>query len=72
MVQRIEIAARDAAERPPIESFLGLQRRFHHLVRRDPADGSFVARPGAETELERMREWTQSNVERLYALADLK
>ena len=68
----VKDCARDAAERPPIVSFLGLQRRFHHLVARDPASGVFVARPGAEADVERMREWTQGNVERLYALAELR
>jgi pyruvate ferredoxin oxidoreductase beta subunit len=63
---------REAAERPPIEDFLGPQRRFAHLVQRDKETGKVVARPGREETLERLRSWTQSNVERLYQLAELK
>ena len=59
------------AERPPLEEFLGAQRRFHHLVRRDPGTDRYAARPERAGDVERLREWTQSNVERLYRLADL-
>jgi pyruvate ferredoxin oxidoreductase beta subunit len=68
----VKDCARDAAERPPIEEFLGLQRRFTHLVMKDPASGKFVPRPGREDDLNRLKEWTQKNVERLYHLAELK
>jgi len=60
------------AERPPVEEFLGLQRRFHHLVQKDPQSGKYVARAGREADVERLKEWTQSNVERLYRLATLQ
>lgn len=63
---------KEAAERPPIEEFMVMQRRFHHLVRRDKASGKPAAVPGREADLERLRGWTQQNVERLYALAELK
>ncbi len=69
---KVSDCARDAAARPPIEEFLGAQRRFHHLVQRDPATGAFVARPGREPEVAKLREWVQSNVERVYRLADMK
>jgi pyruvate/2-oxoacid:ferredoxin oxidoreductase beta subunit len=62
---------RDAAGRPPIEDFLGVQRRFHHMVERDPETGAFRARAGREAEIQRLREWVQGNVERLYKLAEL-
>lgn len=62
----------DPAERPPLEEFLGAQRRFHHLVRRDPETGRFAARPERVEDMERLRAWTQSNVERLYRLAEMK
>ena len=62
---------RDAAARPSIEEFLGSQRRFHHMVERDPA-GGFRARPGREDEIARLRTWVQENVERLHRLAELK
>jgi len=68
----VKDCARAAAERPPIEEFLGLQRRFSHLVKRDAATGRFVAREGREADLEKLRAWVQSNVERLYRLAELK
>jgi pyruvate ferredoxin oxidoreductase beta subunit len=63
---------RDAAERVPVEKFLGMQRRFHHLVEKDKETGEFRVRKGAEQNLERMKNWVQSNVERLYHLAELK
>jgi pyruvate ferredoxin oxidoreductase beta subunit len=67
----VKDCARDAADRPALEEFLGLQRRFHHLVMKHGANGGFTVRPGREAEVERLRAWTQSNVERLYKLADL-
>ncbi|HTM01826.1 MAG TPA: thiamine pyrophosphate-dependent enzyme [Candidatus Omnitrophota bacterium] len=60
----------EVAERPAIEEFLGAQRRFHHLVQKGP-DGKFVPRPGKEEAVDRLRTWTQSNVDRLYSLATL-
>lgn len=63
---------RAEADRPRLEDFLGTQRRFHHLVARDPERGGFIARAGQEETLARLKEWTQRNVERLYALAELK
>ena len=61
-----------AAERPAVEEFLGLQRRFHHLVQKDPQSGKYVARTGREADVQRLKDWTQSNVERLYRLATLQ
>lgn len=68
----VKDCALDPAERPPIEDFLGAQRRFHHLVERDPESKRFVPRRGREADVERLRVWVQGNVERLYHLADLK
>jgi pyruvate ferredoxin oxidoreductase beta subunit len=68
----VKDCSRDPAERPALEDFLGLQRRFQHLVQKDPQTGKFVARKGAEENLERLRGWVQGNVERLYHLAELK
>ena len=62
---------REAMDRPRLEDFLGTQRRFHHLVMRDPEKGGFVARTGQEETMVRLKEWTQKNVERLYSLAEL-
>jgi pyruvate/2-oxoacid:ferredoxin oxidoreductase beta subunit len=62
----------DQAERPPIEAFLGAQRRFHHLVQREPGTERFIARPGREEDVARLKTWVQGNVERLYRLAELK
>ncbi len=64
--------ALDAGERPPIEDFLGAQRRFHHMVQRDAATGGFVPRAGREDDVERLKTWVQGNVERLYRLSELK
>jgi len=62
----------DAAKRPPIEEFMAMQRRFNHVVRRDPKTGDLTVREGREADMKRLRDWTQSNVERLYKLAELK
>ena len=68
----VKDCALDVAERPAIEEFLGSQRRFHHLVGRDPGTDRFAAREGREEDVERLRAWVQGNVERLYRLAELK
>jgi pyruvate ferredoxin oxidoreductase beta subunit len=68
----VKDCALDAAERPPLEEFLGMQRRFHHLVQKAPANGGYVVRAGKEEHMDRLRAWTQGNVERLYGLAELK
>lgn len=62
----------DAAERPSLEEFMGPQRRFYHLVQKDPESKKYVARKGREADVERMRVWVQSNVERLNALGQLQ
>ncbi len=67
----VKDCSREPAERPPLEEFLGPQRRFHHLVQRDAETGKFVARPDRAQDLEKLRAWTQSNVERLYRLAEM-
>ncbi len=68
----VKDCAREAAERPAIEEFLGMQRRFYHMVQKDPESGRYVARKGREADLAKLRDWVQSNVERLYKLAELK
>jgi pyruvate ferredoxin oxidoreductase beta subunit len=68
----VKDCSRVAAERPSLEKFLGMQRRFNHLVAKDPASGGYTVRAGREEDLQRMRAWVQSNVERLYHLAELK
>jgi pyruvate ferredoxin oxidoreductase beta subunit len=67
----VKDCAREAKDRPELEEFLGLQRRFHHLVEKDPT-GAYVARPGKEQIVQSLHAWTQSNVERLYRLAELR
>ncbi len=62
----------EAEKRPPVESFLGRQRRFHHLVQAAADGEGYTAKPGREEDLARMRAWVQGNVERLYQLATLK
>jgi pyruvate ferredoxin oxidoreductase beta subunit len=68
----VKDCAREAADRPAIEEFLGTQRRFNHLVRKDPDGGKFAARPGREEQLSKLHDWVQGNVERLYRLAEMK
>jgi pyruvate ferredoxin oxidoreductase beta subunit len=63
---------REASARPALEEFLAAQRRFQHLVRRDPATGAPTVRPGREGDMEKVKGWVQQNVERLYRLAELK
>lgn len=63
---------RDPAARPPVEEFLALQRRFSHLVERDSATGQINPKAGRSAELAQFKEWVNGNVERLYALAELK
>jgi pyruvate ferredoxin oxidoreductase beta subunit len=60
-----------AEERPGLEKFLGMQRRFQHLVRKNKETGQFEVRPERAAEVERLKEWTQQNVDRLYKLAQL-
>lgn len=61
--------ALDPARRPPIESFMGPQRRFHHLVMPDPAAlGEYIARPGHEATITQIRD---SIDRRLHTLAQL-
>lgn len=67
----VKDCALNATERPGIEEFLGLQRRFHHLVQKN-GDGKYVVRPGKEALVDALRAWTQQNVERLYKLAELR
>ena len=69
---QIKDCERDPAARPPLEDFLGAQRRFHHLVERDRDTGAFRPRPGREREIQRLREWVQENVDRLHRLAELR
>ena len=68
----VKDCALEASERPPLEEFLGMQRRFNHLVQKAPANGGYVVRPGKEELMGRFHSWTQANVERLYRLAELK
>lgn len=49
----------DPAKRPPVEDFMGPQRRFHHLVAKDPVSGSFKARPQKEAMVQQIRDWIQ-------------
>lgn len=62
----------DPAERPPVEKFLGMQRRFNHLLEKDKETGEYRPRKGGEENMARMKAWVQGNVERLYHLAELK
>jgi hypothetical protein len=41
------------------------------MVEKDAVSGAFVARKGREKDLDKLRAWVQSNVERLYRLAEL-
>jgi pyruvate/2-oxoacid:ferredoxin oxidoreductase beta subunit len=62
----------NAADRPSIEEFLAEQRRFGHLVRKDKDTGKPKIVAGQEENIEKLKTWVQSNVERMYGLAGLK
>ncbi|MFN8587023.1 MAG: thiamine pyrophosphate-dependent enzyme [Candidatus Eisenbacteria bacterium] len=62
----------DAAERPDVVDFLAMQRRFAHLVQRDKVTGEVKPKAGREQDIENLKGWVQSNVERMYSLANLK
>lgn len=68
----VKDCALDAKERPDILQFLGMQRRFAHLVVKDKVTGEVKTRPEREEDMQRLRAWVQSNVERMYALGQLK
>lgn len=68
----VKDCARSAADRPAVEDFLAQQRRFAHLVAIDKKTGKPAPKPGREQDLERMKTWVQSNVDRLYELCALK
>ncbi|SRR6266487_2325664 len=53
----------EAAERQAIEEFLARQRRFQHLMKRDAASGAPLVQPGRTEVMERLRAWTQGNVD---------
>lgn len=68
----VKDCAPDAADRPDILEFLGMQRRFGHMVVKDKATGEVKPRPGREEDITKLRAWVQSNVERVYGLGQLK
>lgn len=61
-----------ADKRPPIEEFMGLQRRFNHLVEYNKATGAYQARPGMEDELRRIRNWLQERISTLNTLMSIE
>ncbi len=67
----VKDCAMDAAERPDILEFLGMQRRFSHMVVKDKKTGEVKARPERAQDIEKLRAWVQSNVERVYGLGQL-
>ena len=68
----VKDCAKEYEKRPPLEDFLGPQRRFHHLVTKAPNGGGYVARKEREGDMATLRAWVQANVERLYYLAGMK
>lgn len=61
----VKFVETESSKRPPIEEFMGLQRRFHHLVHKDPKTGQFQTRPGKEEVLQQIRDWIQNRIESL-------
>lgn len=62
----------EASERPDILEFLGMQRRFAHMIVKDKQTGEVKPRPERAEDLEKLRAWVQGNVERLHGLGQLK
>lgn len=62
----------DAADRPDILEFLGMQRRFAHMIVKDKQTGAVKPRPERAEDIVKLRAWVQSNVERVYGLGQLK
>ena len=62
---QIKFADLDPAKRPPIENFMGPQRRFHHLVKKDSKTGAFCTRPGKEATMQKIRSWIQDHLNNL-------
>lgn len=65
----IKFVELDAANRPPIENFMGPQQRFQHLIRQDKKTGAFRVRPGQEEMIETIRTWIASRLTTLTKLA---
>jgi hypothetical protein len=63
---------RDAKDRASLGEFLAAQQRFVHLIERDRNTGEVHVKPGRKPYQEAFRSWVQTNVERLYQLAELK
>lgn len=66
----IKFVELDAKKRPPVEEFMGPQRRFHHLIQKDSETGKFKTRPGKEAVVNEIRTWIQTNLDSLSLLAE--
>ena len=64
----IKFVEMEAAKRPAVETFMGPQQRFGHLVKKNPATSQFEIRPGQETTVQRIREWIQTRLTQLSQL----
>lgn len=67
----VKFVSRNPDERPPIEEFMGMQRRFDHLVMKDKTTGKIVVRPSAEKIMAQIKEAVQQYIDRLFKLAEL-
>ncbi len=68
----VKFVESDPVKRPPIEEFMGPQRRFYHLVEKDKGTGAFKVRPGKEDTLAQVRDWLQKNLTTLHNLMALE
>jgi pyruvate/2-oxoacid:ferredoxin oxidoreductase beta subunit len=68
----IKFVEADLARRPPIEEFMGPQRRFYHLVEKNKETGLFQTRAGKEDEVRLIRDWLQNNFTTLQNLMSLE
>jgi pyruvate ferredoxin oxidoreductase beta subunit len=67
----VKFCSLDPKERPSILEFMGLQRRFQHLVVKDKQTNQFIVRPGAEDRFAKVQASVQMNVEHLHKIAEL-
>lgn len=65
---QVKFVEEDPRKRPPIEDFMGPQRRFQHLMVQDPKTKIFRPRPGKEIFMETIRGWIQTRLSDLMRL----
>lgn len=68
----IKFVELDPGMRPPVEDFMGPQRRFYHLVEKNKETGMFQTRAGKEEDVQLIRNWIHDRLTSLNALMALE